>query len=187
MRPRPLLAATCLAAALVADGCGGDDEPSAARALRPVVLEVSAPSDAAVVRSDVVDVSGSVEPADAAVRVLGRPAQVSAGGSFTASVPLAPGANVIDVVATARGREAFMTAVRVTRDMPVVVPDLAGMRVEEAQERLEPLGLEFEVDRDGGLWEELLPGDPAVCDQEPPAGEEVRRGTTVRVIISKQC
>jgi Glucodextranase, domain B/PASTA domain len=187
MRPRPLLAATCLAAALVAEGCGDDDPPQAARALEPVVLEVRAPSDAAVVRSEVVDVTGSVEPADAAVRVLGQVARVSSGGSFSAAVPLEPGANVIDVIATARGREASMTAVRVTRDMPVVVPDLSGLPVEDAQEQLDPLGLEFEVERDGGLLEELLPGEPAVCDQDPEAGAEVRRGTTVRVAISKRC
>jgi hypothetical protein len=187
MRPRPLLAATCLAAALVVDGCGGDDEPRAAPAPDPVVLEVTAPVDTAVVREDAVDLQGSVEPANAAVRVLGRAVQVGAGGTFTASVPLAPGANVVDVIATARGRDAAMTALRVTREMPVVVPDLGGLRVEEAQERLDPLGLELEVDSDGGLWEELLPGEPAVCEQRPEAGAEVRQGTTVDIVISKRC
>jgi Glucodextranase, domain B/PASTA domain len=185
MRSSPLVAATVLAAALV--GCGGDDEPRAARAPDPVVLELSAPADTAVVREDAVDVSGVVEPAYAAVRVLGRAAQVSPGGTFTASVPLAPGANVIDVIGTARGRDSAMTAVRVTREMPVIVPDLGGLRVDDAQELLDPLGLELEVERDGGFLEELMPGTPAVCDQDPEPGAEVRHGTTVGVAISKRC
>jgi beta-lactam-binding protein with PASTA domain len=39
----------------------------------------------------------------------------------------------------------------------------------------------------GGLIEELLPGEPAVCEQDPEPGTEVRRGTTVRVEVSKSC
>jgi Glucodextranase, domain B/PASTA domain len=187
MRALPHLAVPFLAAAaVVASGCGGDAETRAARAQAPVALEVSAPADSAVVRGDSVDVSGSVEPAGAAVRVLGRPASVS-GGTFTANVPLEPGANVIDVTATARGRAPALTAFRVTRELPVAVPELDGATVEEAQQRVEEAGLELEVEHGGGLFEELLAGEPAVCEQEPGAGEEVRRGTTVEVVVAKRC
>ena len=187
MRVLPLLAVPCVAAAaVVASGCGGDPETRAARAPAPVALDVSAPSDSTVVRGDSVDVTGSVEPAGSAVRVLGRPASVS-GGIFTANVPLEPGANVIDVAATARGRGPALTAFRVTREMPVAVPDLDGATVEEAQERVSAAGLELEVEQGGGLFDELLGGEPAVCEQAPGAGEEVRRGTTVDVVVARRC
>jgi PASTA domain/Glucodextranase, domain B len=186
MRPRPLFVASCLAVALVAEGCGGD-EPRAAPRLKAVTLQLSEPADTAVVRADVVNVRGSVEPAGAAVRVLGQPAQVSAGGSFTASVPLQPGANIIDVMASAGGREPTMAAVRVTREVPVEVPDLGGMNVEELQARLDEVGLDAKIEEGGGLIEDLLPGEPEVCEQRPEPGAEVRPGSTVEVFVSKSC
>jgi Glucodextranase, domain B/PASTA domain len=187
MRARPLFAA-CLAAALVG-GCGGDDgggEPRAARAVLPVALDVRVPADEAVVRAEVIDVRGSVEPASARVRVLGEPAHVR-DGSFSAAVPLRPGANVIDVIATARGREPAMTAVRVVREMPVEVPDLEDAEISEAQERVADAGLELEVHESGGLFDDLFGGELAVCDQDPDAGELVRRGTTIVVSVSRSC
>ena len=187
MRVPPLLAVPCLAAAAaLASGCGGDSETRAAPPPAPVTLAVSAPSDDAVVREDSVDVSGSVEPAGSAVRVLGKPASVS-DGTFSANVPLEPGANVIDVAATARGRGPALTAFRVTREMPVAVPDLDGATVEEAQERVDAAGLELEVEQGGGLFDDLLGDEPAVCEQEPGSGDEVRRGTAVRVLVAKRC
>jgi hypothetical protein len=184
MRARPplLLALACLCAA----GCGGDDQPRAERPPVPIELEVTAPADMAIVRSETVEVRGSVEPAGAAVRVLGRQARVS-GGTFSAEVPLEPGANVIDVMATARGRAPAMTAFRVTRELPVEVPDLSGDEVPEVQKKLGAVGLQPEVTRGGGLLDELLPGEPAVCEQDPEAGAEVRRGTTVHVVVSRSC
>ncbi len=184
MHAHPALAVAC-AAALVC-GCGGGDEQGAARAAKPVVLSVSAPVDLAVVQEDSVEVRGSVEPEGAAVRVVGEPADVS-GGVYTASVPLEPGVNVIDVMATARGRDPAMTALRVTREMPVAVPDLSGLEVDEAQEELAGAGLELEVQEGGGLLDELLPGDPVVCEQSPDEGEEVRRGSTVEVLVARSC
>jgi len=185
MRARPLLAASCVTAAL-AGGCGGDGEPRAAQVLDVVALEVSGPVDMEVVRGEAIDVHGSVQPAGAAVRVLGGPAEVSA-GTFTASVPLEPGVNVIDVIATARGREPALTALRVTREMPVVVPDLGGKEVPEVQEELSTLRLELEVETGGGLLDELLGGEPAVCEQQPEAGAEVRPGSTVEVVVARRC
>jgi hypothetical protein len=181
---RQILVFACLAAA--AAGCGGDDGERTQRALTPVSLGVSAPSDNSVVRTDTVEVRGTVEPADAAVMVLGRSAAVNA-GSFSAEVDLEPGANVIDVVATAPGRGPAMTAVRVTRELPVEVPDLDGLEVQEAQQRVGDAGLELEVTEGGGLFDDLLPGEPAVCGQDPEPGTEVRRGTTVHVEVRRSC
>jgi beta-lactam-binding protein with PASTA domain len=91
------------------------------------------------------------------------------------------------VMATARGRGPAMTAVRVTRELPVEVPDLDGLEVVEAQDRVAEAGLELEVTEGGGLLDELLPGEPAVCEQDPSPGEQVRRGTTVHVEIRRSC
>ena len=127
-----------------------------------------------------------MEPAGAQVRVMGERADVS-GGTFRAKVGLEPGPNVIDVIATARGRGTAMTAFRVTRELPVEVPDLDGLQVQEVEDKLSEAGLRAQVDERGGLIEELLPGEPAVCEQDPEPGTEVRRGTTVRVEVSKSC
>jgi Glucodextranase, domain B/PASTA domain len=184
MCARMLVALACLAAASA--GCGGDDNERAQRAPVPVQLDVNEPADMAVVQSDAVDVQGRVEPAGASVRVMGDAAEVS-GGTFQARVALEPGANVIDVIATARGRGTAMTAFRVTRELPVEVPDLDGLEVPELEERLAEVGLRPEIDERSNLIEELLPGDPAVCEQDPEPGTEVRRGTTVRVEVARSC
>lgn len=184
MCARTLVAFTCLAA--VVTGCGGNDNDRAQRALVPIRLDVNEPADNAVVQSDSVEVRGTVEPAGASVRVLGDRADVS-GGTFSAQVALEPGANVIDVIATARGRATAMTAFRVTRELPVEVPDLDGLEVPQVEEELSDAGLRPDISQRGGLIEELLPGEPAVCEQDPEPGTEVKRGTTVRVEISKSC
>jgi hypothetical protein len=186
MRARPLIAVTCLAPALLGGGCGGDGDPQASKAPARVELVVSAPTDLVTVRDDVVTVEGTVAPARAEVLVLGEAAEVT-GGRFTASVPLEPGSNVIDVIATARGREPAMTAVRVTREVPVAVPDLGGLNSDEVEERLGDLGLEAEIDEEGDFLDEFLPQEPTVCTQDPEPGAEVRRGSTVHVIVSKTC
>jgi hypothetical protein len=180
-----LVALACLAAA--ATGCGGDDDNDRAqRPPAPVQLGVDAPNDMAVVQSDTVEVRGTVEPAGASVRVMGERADVSS-GTFRASVALEPGSNVIDVIATARGRGTAMTAFRVTRELPVKVPDLDGLEVQEVEQQLGDAGLKADVNVRTGLIEELLPGEPAVCEQDPQPGTEVRRGTTVRVEVAKSC
>ena len=181
MRVRLLFVTACVAFA----GCGGDDPP-VQRALTPVVLDVTNPADEAVVRETSVQVAGSVSPAGAAVLVNGRAAEVQ-GGRFTAAVPLEPGANVIDVMASARGRAPALTAIRVTRELPVEVPDLVGLAVEDATDRLKDAGLVADVDDGGGFFDPLLPGEPSVCEQDPEPRSEVRRGTVVRLTVAKQC
>jgi hypothetical protein len=185
MRLPPILLLACLAAA--AAGCGSGGEPKVQRPPAAVDLKVSSPEDMSTVRAESVEVKGTVSPASAAVLVLGQRAAVSGGGTFSATVPLAPGANVIDIMATASGRGPALTAFRVTREVPVIVPNLDGKTADEVRATLGGLGLKAEVEEGGGLLEDLLPGDPAVCTQDPDAGSQVRSGTSVHVVVSKSC
>jgi hypothetical protein len=151
-----------------------------------VRIEVSSPADTALVSPGSFEVRGIVSPRGARVRVQGRPAHVS-GGTFSRVVPLRQGANVIDVAATARNRSAALTAFRVTREQRVTVPDLAGADVDAAERSLARRGLSLETERGGGLLDPLVPNSLGVCEQEPSAGTEVRRGTTVRAIVARSC
>jgi PASTA domain/Glucodextranase, domain B len=187
MYAKSFLVVACLAAA--AAGCGGDNkEPRAQRPAPAVDLRVSAPGDMDTVQSESVEVRGTVEPAGAAVTVMGQRSPVSGGGEFVATVPLQPGANVIDVMASAPGRGPAMTAFRVTREVPVTVPDLAGKNADEVEDTLADRGLGAEIEQvGGGFLDELLPGDAGVCEQDPQPGTEVRRGTKVHVTLAKGC
>lgn len=179
-----VLAATAAAAYGLA-GCGGDD-PALAPPLQPVRLQITAPADRAIVRRANVDVRGRVTPATSQVTVLGRPALVTR-GRFSAFVPLEPGANVIDVIATAPRRRPALTALRVTRDVLVTVPRLVGVPEDELEQVLEPLGLRAEVQRGGGILDLLRAGRTAVCEQSPRAGARVRRGRSVGVVVARRC
>lgn len=180
----PLLAAST---ALLVASCGGGDSGSrAARALPPVRMTVTTPVDSATTRETHLTVRGSVKPPDASVRVLGKAAEVVA-GTFTADVDLDPGANVIDVSATAPSYGPALTAFRVTREMPVKVPDLSGLSPDDARKQVQALGLKLERQDGGGLFEPLLPGNPGVCEQDPGAGSDAMRGATVRVVVAKRC
>jgi Glucodextranase, domain B/PASTA domain len=182
----PRLASVLGAALAVAlAGCGGEDAPSR-KPPRPVRLHVASPADTALVDAGTVEVRGTVSPARAQVRVQGRPARVS-GGSFSAVVALAPGANVVDVAATARNRAAALTAFRVTREQRVTVPDLTGAGVDDAERALARRGLHLRTKRGGGFLDPLVPHGLAVCEQEPVAGADVRRGTTVRAVVARAC
>lgn len=185
--PGVLACVVCVVAcaAVVGTGCGGGDGPPAPPT-EHVRLEISAPADGATVRRGTADVRGSVSPRASAVKVLGRPALVD-GGRFTVVVPLEPGINVIDVMATAPRRLPTMTALRVTRDILVTVPDLTGLLEDELDARLDPLGLRPDVERGGGLFDVLRPGRPVVCRQAPEAGARVRRGREVQVVVAKRC
>ena len=182
MRLGPFIAVGFAGALL--GGCGDDAPPP--KPQKPVQLSVSAPLDTAVVQGATMQVRGTVSPPGARVRVQGHAAQVS-GGEFISSVKLAQGANVIDVVAAASGRAAAMTAFRVTREERVAVPDLAGLSVDDAEQAAGKLGLKLESERGGGFLDSLVPRRIGVCEQSPAPGKQVRRGTTVRVLVARAC
>jgi hypothetical protein len=165
-------------------GCGSDDPPP--RPQKPVQLTISAPADTAVVHGRTATVTGTVNPASARVKVQGHAARVT-GGTFSSSVELEHGANVIDVAATASGRAAALTAFRITREERVAVPELTGMSLSDAQEEAGDRGLDLETERGGGFLDQLVPRGIHVCDQEPAAGTRVRRGSTVRLLVARSC
>lgn len=170
-------------AALVVAGCGSGEPSPAPPKVR---LAVTAPSDAAVVDGDNVEISGTVMPARAHVEVLGREVSASS-GRFTTSVPLDPGANVIDVAASADGRTPAVTAIRVVRQMPVAIPDLADARPDSAVQQLESLGLRAEVQEGGSILDEIFGGAKRVCSSNPDAGKTVKPGTTVVLRVARSC
>lgn len=177
------IAAACSCLALAA--CA-DDKREPRKPLPSVRVEITTPTDGITVRGANVDVRGAVSPARADVRVLGLPARVS-DGRFTVVVPLEPGANIVDIAATARDRAPSLTALRVTREVRVTVPDLGGRQVAELEALLTPLGLRLDSESRGGLLDPLIPREPRVCEQQPAPGTKVRRGTTVRVTVGRLC
>ncbi len=182
MRTFLLLAAA--AVAILTAGCGDDPRPP--RAEPEVELVLTAPADAAVTREETVAISGTVKPARAAVQVLGRDVAVD-GGRFSEEVALEPGANLIDVSASTEGRRPDFAALRVVREERVPLPDVVGRDADAAQEELEALGLTVRADDSGGFFDPLLPGDPAVCEMQPPAGEQVLPGTEVTLLVARDC
>jgi Glucodextranase, domain B/PASTA domain len=177
-RRLPLAAAALCA---LAGGCGGDGPAPA-----PVRLQITAPRDEAVVRSGQVELRGTVRPATATVTVEGRRAPVSE-GAFHATVALAPGTNVVDVMASAGDARPALTAIRVRRRVTVDVPDVTGLVAADARAQLKALGLGSQVDDQDGIFERLLPGQAKVCATDPDRGTSVDPGTSVRLLVSKQC
>jgi len=172
-----------LAGALVG-GCGSDDPPP--RPQKPVQLTIASPNDTAVVQGATATVTGTVIPASARVRVQGHLARVS-NGTFSASVALEHGANVVDVAATASGRSAALTAFRVTREERVTVPDFTGLSAGDAEKAAGERDLELETERGGGFLDSLVPRGIHVCEQDPAPGTRVRRGSTVRLLVARSC
>jgi glucodextranase-like protein len=98
--------ATGILVALAMSGCGSS---------RPSVhVQVLAPADGSSTAAERVTVRGTVTPDNATVQVAGQSAQVGS-GVFTTSVPLQPGANQLDVVASVQGDTPVSTTIAVTR------------------------------------------------------------------------
>ncbi len=169
-----------IAAALPLAACGAQGPDPR------VTLELDAPRDPATVRAETVEVRGTVSPPGARVLVAGKPAERE-GGSFSATVALRPGGNVIDVTATAAGARPDVGAVRVMRDIRVEIPALAGEDSDTAQERLEALGLEPAPERGGGFLDRFVLGALKVCETSPSKGTLVQPHSRVIVVIARKC
>jgi hypothetical protein len=172
-----------IAVPLAVAACGGSARPASGPR---VTLELTAPADAGTVRAGSVHVEGTVAPVGASVQVDGQDASVD-GTKFTADVPLAPGANVIDVTATAPGHRPDADALRVTRDTRIEIPDLAGRDSKDAEQKLSDLGLEPKEDRQDGFLDRIFGGRTQVCSTKPAAGALAEKGTTVTVEVAADC
>jgi hypothetical protein len=151
-----------------------------------VKLELSSPGDGHMLRAETVDVTGTVAPLGATVTVAGRAATVD-GSHFTATVPLQPGGNVIDVTASSPGHRPAADALRVIRDMRVQLPVLAGYEESDAFDRLKGLGLRPLERRDDNWLDRLLPGTVGVCATHPRGGTLVAPHSRVTVVAAKKC
>src|SRR4051794_26407921 len=175
------LAAT-VGAALIAVACG----EQRARPLPAVHVAVTDPADLTTVPGEAVELRGSVRPAGATVSVAGEDADVH-GRVWRAEVTLEPGANLVDVTAVADGHAPAVTVVRVTREVPVTVPDVTHLTPDEARTVLEAKSLHVTVEDRGGLLDSIIPGTIGVCDSDPAPGEDVRPGTTVVLRVARAC
>lgn len=149
-------------------------------------LTINSPTDNVRTLAGQVSVSGTVAPAAATVLVAGKAVAVSS-GSFTTSVPVNPGSNVVDVLASAPRALSAMTAVRVYRQVLITIPNLGGDSPGQATAQLTGIGLVPKVQQGGGFLEPLIPGSPQVCQTYPAAGRAVMPGSTVQVQVAKLC
>lgn len=180
---RPLVTSLAVPVVALLAGCGSNATTPPAAAVH---LSLSGPVDGTRVTTGTVLVSGSVSPADAIVLVAGRSVTV-AGGSFQARVQLAPGQNIVDVLAGAPRSHAAMAAVRVFRQVNVPVPSVSGQPVGAATAGLRASGLIARIVDNEPFYGFLLPGSPAVCSTSPAAGQSVPPGSTIAVNVSKSC
>ena len=183
MRRLSLLSLAMVAATAAAAGCGEEPAPTPRP---PVQLAVTAPRDTETTREATIVVSGTVSPARARVVVLGEPVAVD-GGSFSTTIELREGPNVVDVGASAAGRRAVWRAVRVTRRSLIRLPDLVGREEDDARSALDDLGLDVEVTNDDDFFDALRRGPRRVCLSTPAGGTEVSAGTEVEIVVSRSC
>ena len=147
---------------------------------------MTVPQDGATVRAETVAVEGTVQPAGARVQVLGKDVGVE-GGRWHAEVPLEPGANLVDVAASADGRRPAFASLRIVLEVRVTVPDVTGDDADSAQDQLEGLGLKVV---DGGrrrLPRPAAPGRSRRLLDQPEPGTQVLPGTDVTLAVARDC
>ncbi len=115
--PSRLVAAFALVGGVslaVLSGCGGTSTSTTTEAAQAVVVQVTSPTNGAVINGNSVAVRGTVTPGNAAITVAGQPAAVG-NGVFTGSASLQQGKNTIDVIGSAPGRSPGSATLVVTR------------------------------------------------------------------------
>jgi hypothetical protein len=169
--------------ALLVVGCGNRTLPAAA----PVKLTVESPTDGARQVADSATITGVVAPHHARVLVLGHSVSADRSGHFTASVPLVPGTNLIDVIASAPRAQPAMLSLRVTRYVLINVPDVTGRSPNDAVARIRAAGLTPVLHADSNPLSFLLPFSTQVCNQSPSGGSRVEPDTRVTLNAGKVC
>ena len=179
-----LVLAAVPALAMLATACG--DDPAPPRKEPQVRIEIGGPADGHTVDGDSVEIAGTVRPSGAQVQVQGHDVDVDA-GSFSTTVALEPGVNLIDVAAGARGRRPDFAVTRVVREVRLPIPDVVGKDADSATEQLDGLGLNVRSEDAGGFLDPLLPGDPKVCETRPRPGAQVLPGSDVTLLVARDC
>jgi hypothetical protein len=177
-------AACLLLGALLLAGCGSAAAPPPGPDVRLALLS---PSDGLRTSAATITVRGRVRPARAHVLVLGRRVPVARDGSFSTSIHLADGANLIDVLADAPRSTGAVSALRLVRFLLVTVPDLTKESPATATRALRALGLRVRTTGSGDPFGFLVPLRTQVCATTPAAGARVDPGTTVTVQTGKVC
>ncbi len=157
-----------------AAGGGGDTT-------RPLIA-ISSPADGAALNSSPVTVSGTAsdETALAGVTVNGVVASVG-GGTFSASVPLASGANTLTAVATDTSGNTASMSIQVTFTPPVVVPNVVGQAQAAAEAAIVAAGLT--VGTVSSANSDTVPVDD-VISQNPAGGASVAPNSAVDLVVS---
>jgi hypothetical protein len=169
--------------ALLACACGR----TAHRPAAPVRLTLSSPAAGARIESSEATISGVVSPHGARVLVLGQAVKPGAEGSFSATVSLVPGTNLIDVIASAPHAQPAMTALQVIRYVLVTVPDVTGASPSDAAAAIRARGLKPQLHGDSDPFSFLLPFSEQVCSQSPSGGAQVDPNSTVTIHLGKLC
>lgn len=164
--------------------CGSTARPPAAA---PVRLTLSSPADDARIDASNTRISGTVSPRTARVLVLGRPVTPDANGGFSAAVALAPGTNLIDVIASARHARPAMTSLRITRYVLVSVPNVTGESPNDAAKAIHNAGLTPQLQSSSNPFGFLIPLRDQVCSQSPGGNAQVAPGSTVTLNVGKVC
>ncbi len=175
--------AVLVGVALLLAGCGQAASPRAA----PVKLTLNGPADNSRVETGTATISGVVAPHGASVLVLGRRVAPETDGSFSATVALSPGTNLVDVIASAPHARPAMLSLRVIRYVLITVPDVTGKSPNAAANAIRAQGLGARVHGDGDPLAFLLPVPEQVCSQSPAGGHQVEPGTTVTLYLGKLC
>ncbi len=168
---------------LLLAACGQTATPHAA----PVELTLNGPSDNSRVETGTATISGVVTPHGARVLVLGRSVSPEADGSFSATVALSPGANLVDVIASAPHARPAMLSLRVIRYVLITVPDVTGKSPDAAATAIRAEGLQARVHGDGDPLAFLIPVPEQVCSQSPAAGHQVEPDTVITLYLGKLC
>ncbi len=119
--------------------------------------------------------------------VVGQAVKPGAGGSFSATVSLVPGTNLVDVIASAAHARPAMDALRVIRYVLVTVPDVTGEGPGDAAAAIRGAGLKPQLHGDSDPFAFLLPLSEQVCSQSPSGGDQVNPNSTVTIRLGKLC
>jgi hypothetical protein len=183
LRPAAALVLAALAALTLA-GCGTAAAPKPGPA---VSLKLTTPVSGRRTASQSTTVRGVVTPHRAAVLVLGRRVRVAPNGSFSASVALTPGTNLIDLEASLPRSAGAVAAVSVVRFLLISVPSVVGDTPAQAGAALRALGLAVKTNGSSDPFNFLIPGTTQVCSSAPSSGTKVDPGSTVTIKTSKFC